>query len=115
MSVIQQKATEVAMNMAPENPDGPTKTFIDPGTIILIGQVIWGAIKLYRECRQTPEQAAVNMASPGWWTRRKLWRLVKEQVPADQDREAVYDEILRSGKFVTPDEVTQMYREVEAV
>ncbi len=115
MSIIQQKATEVAMNVSPENPDGPTEVFIDPATIALVVQVIIGVVKLYRECRQTHEEAAFNMQEPGWWTRRKLWRLVKEQVPADQDREAVYDEILRSGKTVTPDDVAQMYQEVEAV
>ncbi len=114
MSIITAKAEGVAEKLLPQEDGKPVEVFLDPVTIGIIVQVITGVVKLYQECRQAPTEAAFNMQSPGWLTRRKLWRLVKEHVPADQDREAVYDEVLKSGKSVTADEVHEMYQEVQA-
>jgi hypothetical protein len=65
MSIIQSKATEVAMNVAPDNPDGPSEVFIDPATIILIGQIIVGVIKMYQQCRQKQRRGGLQHAGSG--------------------------------------------------
>jgi hypothetical protein len=114
MSIIKAKAEAVAENLSPRIDGKPSEVFLDPVTIGVIVQVITGVIRLYQECQKAPTEAAFHMKNPGWLTRRKLWRLVKEHVPADQDRESVYDEVIKSGRMVTPEEVDEMYREVQA-
>lgn len=104
MSIIKFKAEKVFSETK------PTVAF-DPMTILTIISVIAEVVKLYRDCKRSPQETAQAMHNPGWLQRLRLRRIVRQNVKNDQD--LVETALLRQGKDVTSEEVSLMYKELE--
>ena len=111
MSLLEDKANQIAADARGENPT----VFVDPATIFAIISVITQVIKLYQGCQKSPEAAKVAMASPNMIQRLKLRRIARQQLAKNHSDEhvgAVVNGVLKQGKVLTYEEVTQLYEEV---
>ena len=115
MAVSEEMAYLVAADIKGE--DNPT-VVVDPSTIMAIISVIVQVVKLYQECKKSPAQAKDHLSGinglRGWWSRRKLWNLAKQEVQrtnSSASAEDVYNGLLRHAQKVTISDMTQLYLE----
>lgn len=113
MSLLEEKANIVAADARGENPT----VFVDPATIFAIISVITQVVKLYQSCQKTPEAAKTAMESPNLLQRWKLRRIARQELAkshSDEHVSSIVNGVLKQGKVLTPEEVAQLYKEVEA-
>ena len=84
---------------------------IDPGTWLVILQVIVSLIKLAKWIWSS-ETAAKVFKNPGWLTKQVLWMKVKS-LPEDLWQQA-YETFLEEMRDLSSEEVADMYREVQS-
>ncbi len=112
MSLLEDKANLIAGDAKGEM---PTVVF-DPMTILAIISVIVQVVKLYQECKKTPTEAKDAMASPDFFHRWRLHRVVRQALSeqhSDETVSAVVNSTLKQGQTITVDEVTQLYAEAD--
>jgi hypothetical protein len=108
MSLLDDKAKRMArqasLTTGPEN-------LIDPTTIDLALNIIVDVIKLYKACNKTSTQAAKEMQAPGFFARRRLWRLCKGKSSSRASATDLYNSALLLGTETTPLEVHELYQD----
>ncbi len=112
MSLLEEKANLIAANARGENPT----VAVDPATIMAIISVIVQVVKLYRECQKTPSEAKTAMESPNWINRWRLRRIARQSLArshSDESVSSIVNGVLKQGKDVTVEEVSQLYNEAQ--
>lgn len=115
MSVIERLASDVAADMAQTD---KIKVFaIDPFTIGIIVNVITELVKLYMQCRKTPQDTAASMQDPGLIERWRLRRVIRQHVDDDEAHAHLGGNLFKStlnvAKSVSEVEVEAMFEEVK--
>lgn len=114
MSVIERLANDVAADMAQHE---PIKKFaLDPFTISIIINVITELVKLYMNCRKTPQDTAASMQDPGLIERWRLRRIIRQHVDDNEAYDRLGGNLFKStlnvAKTVSENEVEAMFEEV---
>lgn len=110
MSVLDEKA-EFAVREA-NALTGNREAVIDPATIVGAIQIIISLVKLYRECKKSPEDASKSMRSPGFFAKRRLKKLAKKNPPPGMTSAQAYEAFLVTGGTMTPSEVSDLYADL---
>lgn len=115
MSVIQDKANAIAADM--QQNQAVRHLAIDPFTIMAVVGVIIDLVKLYIQCKKTPQQTAASMQNPGVIERWRLHRVIRHHVDYPEAHAALgqplFNSTLKVASTVTEDEVNGMYTEVQ--
>jgi len=114
MGIIQDKAHLIAADM--EKSQVEHRVAFDPLIIATIIEIIYYLIEIYKDCKQTPQQAAVSMRSGGVLERFRLRRAIRKHIDDpdmhDHIGQRMFGSTLSVAKQVQDDEVSQMYNEV---
>lgn len=109
MSLLEEKAQQIAFDS-----EG-TEVFVDPATILSIIGVIIQIVKLYKNCRKSPEEAKYHMDNIGWWNRWRLRRMIRSSIKKNKsasDAEKVYDGVLSHINKTSKEDMDKLYKEV---
>lgn len=99
MSILEDKAAAVASH-------GSTEVVVDPATILAIINILIQIVKLYQSCQKTPAEAKAHMSRPGWLSRLRVRRMVRDL----KDPERVAEGLLHQGKILTVEEIEQLFQ-----
>jgi hypothetical protein len=110
MSILEEKANRIVADVKGEMPT----VIFDPAIIIAVISIIVQLVKMYQSCKKTPEEAKVSMASPNWFQRWRLHWMTRAALARHNSNEAVSavkESVLKQGRNLTVEEVSQLYAE----
>lgn len=123
--MLQALAEFAALNYKnPTNKDVEVSTYsvaIDPATVTLMADAIVAIVQLWKSCKKTPEQAAKDANQQFDLYQETSQRKAVENVVRKQlwfwqwwsYGQRVVDALLYTGKSLTPEQIVQLYEEVQ--
>jgi hypothetical protein len=111
MNNLQLLAEKVQGNFT-----GEQKVFITATTAVLIVNILTSVIKLIQACKETPESTVVVAQLPTYKEQVMLKKVIRKElgfVRNWREGQAYFDAIMKTGKSVTKDDLTGVFKECQ--
>lgn len=97
---------------------GEQKVFITAASAIIIINILTSVVKLIQTCKETPESSVVVAQMPTRAEQVALKKVIRKELGWIQNRkqgQAYYDAIIKTGKSVTKEDFTGVFKECQTV